>query len=165
LRPFCCCFMDSATLNYFVLAFYETVSKCTYTVILPLILLIVICISIFIFRCLNHHFWNAFYPRMSLCRNRCTDIRSHGHSFPRDFRQGRTFVLTSNDHPGHSCSRQMTTPDIRAHIKLPPRTFVLTSNYHPGHSCLYQITTPDIRSHDYSVLKCKVTYTIYCLMN
>ena len=58
----------------------------------------------------------------------------YGHSFPRDFYQGRTFVLTSNDHPGHSCSHQMTTPDIRAHIKLPPRTFVLISNYHPGHS-------------------------------
>jgi len=44
---------------------------------------------------------------------RCMDIRSHGHSFPRDFWQGRTFVLTSNDHPGHSCSHQMTTQDIR----------------------------------------------------
>jgi len=65
----------------------------------------------------------------------------YGHSFPREFWQGRTFVLTSNDHPGHSCSNQMTTPNIRAHIKLPPRTFVLISNYHP-----------DIRLHDYSVL-------------
>jgi len=64
------------------------------------------------------------------------DIRYHGHSFPCDFWQGRTFVLTSNDHPGHSCSHQMTTPDIRAHIKLPPRTFMLTSNDHP-----------DIRAH------------------
>jgi len=50
--------------------------------------------------------------------SRCTDIRSHRHSFPRGFWQGRTFVLTSNDHPGHSCSHQITTPDIRAHIKL-----------------------------------------------
>ena len=55
-----------------------------------------------------------------LCCIWCTDIRSHGHSFSRDFWQGRTFVLTSNDHPGHSCSHQFTTPDIRAHIKLPP---------------------------------------------
>ena len=70
----------------------------------------------------------------------------YGHSFP------RTFVPT----------RFLTGPDIRAHIKWPPRTFVLTSNDHPGHSCSHQITTrtfvltsndhPDIRSHDYSVL-------------
>ena len=53
-----------------------------------------------------------------------TDIRSHA-IFDR---AGRTFVLTSNDHPGHSCSHQITTPDIRAHIKLPPRTFVLILN-------------------------------------
>jgi len=43
------------------------------------------------------------------------------------------------DRAGHSCLHQMTTPDIRAHFKLPPRTFVLTSNYHPGHSCSYQL--------------------------
>ena len=54
-----------------------------------------------------------------------------GHSFP------RTFVPT----------RFLTGPDIRAHIKWPPRTFVLTSNDHPGHLCSYQITTPDIRAH------------------
>jgi len=51
---------------------------------------------------------------------RCTDICSHGHSFPHDFWQGRTFVLTPNDHPWHPCLHQMTTPDIRSHIKLPP---------------------------------------------
>jgi len=61
--------------------------------------------------------------------SRCTDIRSHGHSFPRDFWQGRTFVATLNDHPGHSWPHQMTTPDIRGHIKWPPRTFVLTSKF------------------------------------
>jgi len=54
-----------------------------------------------------------------------------GHSFP------RTFVPTWF----------LTGPDIRAHIKWPPRTFVLTSNYHPGHSCSHQITCPDIRAH------------------
>jgi len=42
----------------------------------------------------------------------------YGHSFPHDFWQGRTFVLTSNDHPGHLCSHQMSTPDIRAHINF-----------------------------------------------
>jgi len=71
--------------------------------------------------------------------SRIPDIRSHAHSFPRDFWQGRTFVLTSKKHPGHLCSHQMTTPDIRAHIKWPPRTFVLISNDHPGHSCSYQL--------------------------
>jgi len=62
------------------------------------------------------------------------DIRSHGHSFPRSFVPTRfltgpdirahikwpprTFVLTSNDHPGHSCSYQITTPDIRDNINF-----------------------------------------------
>jgi len=65
----------------------------------------------------------------------------------------RTFVLTNIrshtifDRAGHLCSYQITTTDIHAHIKWPPRTFVLTSNYHPGHSCSYQMTTPDIRAH------------------
>ena len=61
------------------------------------------------------------------CNLWCTDIRSHGHSFPRDFWQGRTFVATWNDHPGHSWPHQMTT-----------RTFVATSNVHPGHSCSHR---------------------------
>jgi len=47
--------------------------------------------------------------------------------------ESRTFVPTDIrshaifDRAGHSCSHQMTTPDIRAHIKLTPRTFVLIS--------------------------------------
>jgi len=68
----------------------------------------------------------------------CTDIRSHGHSFHAIF-----------DRAGHSCSHQMTTPDIRAHIKLPPWTFLLISNYHT-----------DIRSHDYSVLERSTGYSL-----
>jgi len=55
------------------------------------------------------------------------DIRAHIKWAP------PTFVLTSNDHPGHSRSHQMTTPDIHAHIKWPPRT-----------SCSRRMTTPDI---------------------
>jgi len=48
--------------------------------------------------------------------------------------ESRTFVTTDIrshaifDRAGHSCSHQMTTPDIRAHIKWPP-----------GHSCSHQI--------------------------
>ena len=83
--------------------------------------------------------WNVIKCFKCWYTYRIPDIRSHRHSIPRDFWQGRTFVLTSNDHPGHSCSHQMTTPDIRAHIKWTPRTFVLISNYHPGHSCSYQL--------------------------
>jgi len=59
---------------------------------------------------------------------------------PTDIRSHAIF-----DRAGHSCSHQMTTPDIRAHIKWPPRTFVFTSNYHPGHSCSYQIVRDSIR--------------------
>jgi len=69
----------------------------------------------------------TLFGKVRRCQTRCTDIRSHGHSFPRDFWQGRTFVATSNDHPGHSWPHQMTT-----------RTFVATSNDHPGHSCSHR---------------------------
>ena len=70
----------------------------------------------------------------------------------------RTFVFT----------RILTGPDIRAHIKWPPRTFVLTSNDHPGHSCSHQMTTPDIRAH-YPLLlmslKCHFIYVFPCAKN
>ena len=77
----------------------------------------------------------------SCCRSRsgCNESRTF---VPTDIRSHAIF-----DRAGHSCSNQMTTPDIRAHIKWQHRTFVLTSNYHPGRSCSYQITTPDIRAH------------------
>jgi len=51
------------------------------------------------------------------------DIRSHAILTGPDIRAyikwpPRTLVLTSNDHPGHSFSYQITTPDIQAHINL-----------------------------------------------
>jgi len=76
---------------------------------------------------------NCVVKLVTRLKIRCTDIRSHGHSFPRGFWQGRTFVLTSNDHPGHSCSHQITTPDIRAHIKL--SVAVVGPGVHPEGHC------------------------------
>jgi len=60
----------------------------------------------------------------------CTEFPPSPYCVPKGV---RTFVPTdicSNtifDRAGHSCSHQMTTPDIRAHIKLQPRTFVHTT--------------------------------------
>jgi len=65
--------------------------------------------------------FNALY----ISPGRCTDIRSHGHSFTRNFWQGRTFVHISNDHPGHSYTNQITT-----------RTFVHLLFDHPR--CSFQ---------------------------
>ena len=48
----------------------------------------------------------------------------------------RTFVHT----------RFFTGPDVREHIKRPPRTFVHQSNYHPGRSYTSCLTTPNVRS-------------------
>jgi len=73
-------------------------------------LLNIYCLSIVIYKNL---FWLLVTAKLYLIHFWwCTDIRSHGHSFPRDFCQSWTFVLTSNDHPGHSCSHQMTNNSV-----------------------------------------------------
>jgi len=79
----------------------------------------------------------------SIWRRRCFGQSGPQPSTRGDTGESRTFVPTDIrshaifDRAGHSCSHQMTTwtfvltsnyhPDIRAHIKLPPRTFVLIS--------------------------------------
>jgi len=60
----------------------------------------------------------------------CVKVEKAWYSFT------RTFVHT----------RFLTGPEVRAHIKWPPRTFVHQSNYHPGRSCTSCLTTPDVRS-------------------
>ena len=85
--------------------------------------------------------------RLSYCDPSLSAVRRASTFFLKHLWNGvRTFVPTDIrshaifDRAGHSCSHQMTTPDIRAHIKWPP-----------GHSCSHQITTLDIRKLDLPV--------------
>jgi len=75
------------------------------------------CVLLFLCKCLNK--WHAIagvregngfgYGKYESWTFVSTDIRSHA----------------IFDRAGHLCSHQMTTPDIRAHIKLPPRTYYI----------------------------------------